>query len=255
MFEDKELQNLLKADYISSTNLIKLIRKYKLARNPEKKEALRQSIYNNNIRFIRKMVSNKISLSDPDDVEDVFNSATIAFFEGLEKFKPNMGFKFSTYISYWIRKSIYDYYYGRNIIYIPKNSFSHKNKLESLEQAKKASNFSLLYLDELKQTTNYEDTYMAYDSIEDPTAINPEDVTIEKIYNEQLLGLVNKLNPNEQIVIKQRFLSETPQTLIEVGEKIGIRVERTRQIEYGALHKLRKMLNKIKQSENNHISQ
>lgn len=248
MQTNTELQKKLKASYINSKDMIKLIKKYKLARKPDIKESYRQLIFDNNIRFIRKMVSSKRSMYQNDDLEDVFNSATVAFFEGLEKFNPNKGFQFSTYIGYWIQKSMHDYFYERNIVHIPKGSFDKKRPLVTMRAAK-ASNFSLTYLDAPISFSDSDPRINSYDLIEDKNSINPEDEIINKVYEEQLLRLVNKLNPKEQIVIKHRIFNDIPLTLSQVGEIIGVRTERARQIESRALWKLKAMLRAAKQHE------
>ncbi|MBT3535161.1 MAG: sigma-70 family RNA polymerase sigma factor, partial [Rhodospirillaceae bacterium] len=53
---------------------------------------------------------------------------------------------------------------------------------------------------------------------------------------------LNQLNDREQIIIRQRRLSETGLTLESLGRKLGISKERVRQIECQALDKLRTML-------------
>lgn len=53
-----------------------------------------------------------------------------------------------------------------------------------------------------------------------------------------LLQALNKLSEREQYIVKNRMLTETPQTLDEIGEKFQISRERVRQIEKRAFEKL-----------------
>lgn len=53
-----------------------------------------------------------------------------------------------------------------------------------------------------------------------------------------LLQALSKLNEREQYIVKNRMLSETPETLDEIGEKFQISRERVRQIEKRAFEKL-----------------
>ena len=53
-----------------------------------------------------------------------------------------------------------------------------------------------------------------------------------------LLKALSKLNEREQYIIKNRMLTDTPQTLDEIGEKFKISRERVRQIEKRAFEKL-----------------
>ena len=49
---------------------------------------------------------------------------------------------------------------------------------------------------------------------------------------------MSTLNDREQYIVKNRMLSETPETLDEIGEKFQISRERVRQIEKRAFEKL-----------------
>lgn len=53
-----------------------------------------------------------------------------------------------------------------------------------------------------------------------------------------LLQALSKLNDREQYIVKNRMLTETPETLDEIGEKFQISRERVRQIEKRAFEKL-----------------
>ena len=51
---------------------------------------------------------------------------------------------------------------------------------------------------------------------------------------------LSQLNEREQYIIKERMLTDEPQTLDEIGEKFNISRERVRQIEKRAFEKLSK---------------
>ena len=53
-----------------------------------------------------------------------------------------------------------------------------------------------------------------------------------------LLKALTKLNDREQYIVKNRMLTDTPQTLDEIGDKFKISRERVRQIEKRAFEKL-----------------
>jgi len=56
----------------------------------------------------------------------------------------------------------------------------------------------------------------------------------------QVLDLLDKMDPREASVIRMRFGlgDEEPQTLKEIGERLGLTRERVRQIEIAALNRL-----------------
>ncbi|MBQ7633927.1 MAG: RNA polymerase factor sigma-32 [Alphaproteobacteria bacterium] len=59
-----------------------------------------------------------------------------------------------------------------------------------------------------------------------------------KLKRRILFQALSKLNDREQYIVKNRMLTETPETLDEIGEKFNISRERVRQIEKRAFEKL-----------------
>jgi len=85
-----------------------------------------------------------------------------------------------------------------------------------------------------------EDVSLA-DFIEDNNTLPPSDATTNKLLQEQIDEILSSLSPREGMVIQLRFglKGGQPHTLEEVGRKFGVTRERIRQIEAGALRKLR----------------
>ncbi|MBI4279029.1 MAG: sigma-70 family RNA polymerase sigma factor, partial [Armatimonadetes bacterium] len=84
------------------------------------------------------------------------------------------------------------------------------------------------------------DTSLA-DFIEDPEAPAPDQVATFSAFREQLQKALNSLTPRERAVIEMRFGlgSDAPRTLEEIGRILGVTRERIRQVEAGAMRKLR----------------
>ena len=61
-----------------------------------------------------------------------------------------------------------------------------------------------------------------------------------------LHNAISKLNERERLVIQQRKLTDTPLTLEDLSNKLGISKERVRQIENKAMEKLATALFKEK---------
>ena len=83
------------------------------------------------------------------------------------------------------------------------------------------------------------------DYIEDTTYISPENSTQNKLQEKDVIKLLNTLDKREQEIIKRRFgiNNEEPKTLEQIGSAMGFSKERIRQIENGALQKLRRVNN------------
>jgi RNA polymerase primary sigma factor len=79
--------------------------------------------------------------------------------------------------------------------------------------------------------------------IADPAAEEAFDVVLDDIELRRLSVLTTALSEREQTVIRVHFgLGQPAQTLAEVGSVLGLTAERARQIEAGALGKLRTLL-------------
>jgi RNA polymerase primary sigma factor len=80
-----------------------------------------------------------------------------------------------------------------------------------------------------------------HDALEDPDAVHP----LEAIASRELANaggtLLKHLTPREQLVLRMRFgfAGRRPRTLTEIGQRFSLTRERIRQIESGALQKLR----------------
>ena len=137
-YQSPELQKLLKEKYMSQNDMTQLIYRYQHCKTPSKKEEMREDIFNNNIRFIKK-ISLRHARKSKSDPEDLFNSGVVGFLSGLDKFKLSKNVHFTTFIKFWIEKGIYEHLYSQNILYIPRHHF-HLHK----DQAKGYTNNSLV---------------------------------------------------------------------------------------------------------------
>jgi RNA polymerase primary sigma factor len=81
------------------------------------------------------------------------------------------------------------------------------------------------------------------EQIADPVAEDAFDDVSTSLDGSDLGGLLGTLNERERIILNARFGLEGPeQTLREVGDTLGVSVERVRQIEERALDKLREAI-------------
>ena len=63
--------------------------------------------------------------------------------------------------------------------------------------------------------------------------------------DQALKQVVAELSPREQNIVKQRWLTDEPQTLEELGAAFGVSKERVRQLEERAKKRMRERLEQI----------
>lgn len=94
----------------------------------------------------------------------------------------------------------------------------------------------------LEAPAGHEDDRCIGDLIEDPGAVSPEDATVTTMLTDHARRSFAALSPREEKILRMRFGMgrESDHTLYAVGRGMGLSRERIRQIEAGALGRLRR---------------
>ncbi len=203
------------------------------------------------------------------DFADVIEDGNLGLMAAVDRFDPDLGNRFSTYASWWIRQSILrGISTNSRTVRIPVHVIQRVNMYMTTEKrlahkllrrptldevaedmklplAKVVPLAGLIEgirsLDEIQANQSYR-AVAEMESLERPPSFD-ELLEIQE-ENQRLDELLRRLSSREESVLRIRygFMDDRVHTLAETGDMFGISRERTRQIEKRALHKMKRLL-------------
>ena len=226
-------------------------------------EAAKRRLIECNLRLVMSITRNYTKAGVP--LLDLIQEGNLGLIRAVEKFDYRMGYKLSTYATWWIRQAVTRALadQGRTIrlpvhvaeqvrrVQRSRRQLAQKlNRDPSPEEIAKDAGLTPERVQELfdlvedpvsLETPVGDGESMVADLIEDERSESPDGATALNARTVELSAAIERLNPRMKHVVLRRFGldGKPPQTLEEVGHDLGITRERVRQLETRALRELR----------------
>jgi RNA polymerase sigma-32 factor len=186
-------------------------------------------------------------------IADLIQEGNIGLMVAVKKFNPYKGFRLITYATWWIRSFIQDFILKTTGL-VKRGSKALKRKLfYKKDHAEEGLS--------TRDRTDENDAYPYELSLDNPIAddgrtthldmlcdTRPGQEETASVKEEQALAkreiknALSSLNDKERFVIENRVMADPPESLQDLGDRLGLTRERVRQIEAQALKKLEKTL-------------
>jgi len=215
-----------------------------------------------NLRLVMSITRNYVNSGVP--LLDLIQEGNLGLIRAVEKFDYRMGYKLSTYATWWIRQSVTRAIadQGRTIrlpvhvvdqvrkVMRARRVLTQKLNRDPLpEEVAKESGFELKRVNELLdlvedpvslETPVGDGDSLYGDMLDDENSEQPEASLAELLRGVELQTALARLNERMRHVLELRFglTGEVPKTLEEVGSELGVTRERVRQLESRALREL-----------------
>jgi RNA polymerase primary sigma factor len=231
-------------------------------RKDEGDEWAKRRLIECNLRLVMSITRNYVNSGVP--LLDLIQEGNLGLIRAVEKFDYRMGYKLSTYATWWIRqavtRAIADQ--GRTIrlpvhvvdqvrrVMRARRVLTQKLNRDPLpDEVAAESGFDVKRVNELLdlvedpvslETPVGDGDSMYGDMLEDENSDQPDAVLAELLRGTELQTALDGLNERMRHVLELRFGldGELPRTLEEVGTELGVTRERVRQLESRALREL-----------------
>jgi RNA polymerase primary sigma factor len=226
-------------------------------------EAAKRKLIECNLRLVMSITRNYTRADVP--LLDLIQEGNLGLMRAVDKFDWTMGFKLSTYATWWIRQAVQRALAEQSrTIRLPVHIADQVRRVQRARRALgqqlsrdptfdeiaaeveltplRVSELLDLVQDHVSLETPVGDgESVMSDLIEDPNAVGPEAETALRLRSTELARALSQLKPRLQRVLVLRYGLDGSggRTLEQVGVELGITRERVRQLETRALRELR----------------
>jgi len=232
-------------------------------RKDEGDEVARRRLVESNLRLVMSITRNYTRADVP--LLDLIQEGNLGLMRAVDKFDWTMGFKLSTYATWWIRQAVQRALAEQSrTIRLPVHIADQVRRVQRARRALgqqlsrdptfdeiaeeveltplRVSELLDLVQDHVSLETPVGDgESVMSDLIEDTNAVGPEAETALRLRSTELARALSQLKPRLQRVLVLRYGLDGSggRTLEQVGVELGITRERVRQLETRALRELR----------------
>jgi len=255
-FEDLSINQ-----YFNAINQVELLTQEEEIDLAKKKgigdEKAKESLINANLRLVVKIAKNYTNLES--SLIDLIQEGNLGLIRAAEKFDYNMGCRFSTYASYWIKHYITRFIAKRSrTIRVPIRKGDLFKKIKRVQdeltnELGKEPSYrdiaDMLGIDErsvsdilevFQPTVSLEyplndEEFNLYEVVSDEKFLSPDTSISRRDLKKELKSAMESLMENERLILTKRFGLDgsEPVTLKDVGNEFGISAETVRQLYRG----------------------
>ncbi len=215
-----------------------------------------------NLRLVMSITRHYVNSGVP--LLDLIQEGNLGLIRAVEKFDYRMGYKLSTYATWWIRQAVtraiadqartirlpvHVVEQVRRVTRARRTLTQKLNRDPLAEEIAAESGFDLKRVHELLdlvedpvslETPVGDGDSMYSDMLEDVNSERPDDALADSLRGKELTIALDGLNDRMRHVLELRFglSGHKPRTLEEVGVELGVTRERVRQLESRALREL-----------------
>ncbi|MGW2210302.1 sigma-70 family RNA polymerase sigma factor [Streptomyces sp. NPDC001781] len=233
-------------------------------------DAARRTLVRHNVRLAIDIAKRYLPGAGDLEFDDLIQEGILGLNRAAEKFDPTMGYKFSTYGSWWVRQSITRAIANTSsVVRLPVHIREDLRRVNQYARGFEARNGRPPTISELAEALGEKpETIQALLDYSAPIihldvpvddeggatlgdlllaskTEQPEDDTIQELLKEQILktldALLSEADPRLMRLLVGRFGldGEEPMTLDALGKEFGVTRERVRQLEKKLLERLR----------------